>query len=515
MQPLDDIVNNSPPTTHVVINVEDVSDDRFRCPVNDETLPTIPAGAPRGVNTSCEPIVVKLAIVADFEYWQFNGSSNANTTTAIEAAIDLTSFIYEEQLGITYEIEQIIIWNGGNQITPVFVGAEVDSNPLLDDLRDWYNANHAGIDRRFCHLFSGLDFVGGNVGRAYTGVPCIVASGYGVNQMNRPLLSGVKTLAHELGHNWGASHCDGFGGCDIMYSNGFFALRLTFGSTTTNSIVGAGAPLYACITPAVNPGVDCNHNGLCDSDEIAMGTASDANGTGVPDECERIYNMTQATYYPRIMLAVDAANIGDVIEVAPGIYPESVNDLGKALTIRSTGGRDVTTIDVTGLGAAGVILTGGTLEGFTVQGTTQGSYSNAGAGIEVPSGSPIINQCLVKDNMLAPGLIGGGALFNAGSSATVSNTIFCNNAPSNTLGLYTNGGGNTFPASCPVVQMCGSTLGDVNEDGSIDGGDISSFVECFIDGSTTNGDCLCADLATGGGVDASDLGLFVDLLLTQ
>jgi hypothetical protein len=31
---------------------------------------------------------------------------------------------------------------------------------------------------------------------------------------------------------------------------------------------------------------DCNDNGVLDADDIAMGTSTDVNGNGVPDECE-------------------------------------------------------------------------------------------------------------------------------------------------------------------------------------------------------------------------------------
>ena len=515
VQPASSVIADAPLSAHVVFDADDGAPLPYQCPVEATAAESSHAGIPRGVMSSCDPIVTKIAAVSDFEFYQYNGSSIAATTASIEAAVNFTSFIYEEQLGITYVLERLDIWNAGNQITPVFVGPEVDSDPLLDDFRDWYNVNLPGVDRRFAHLFSGLDFLSGNVGRAFLSVPCNVTSGYGVNQMNRPLLSAVTTLMHEIGHNWGANHCDGAAGCDIMYSSSNFSTSMEFGPMSTNSIIGPAAPLQVCISPAVNPGADCNHNGLCDADEIAMGMATDSNGTGVPDECEAVHNTTQNTYHPRIMVAIAAANVGDDLVVAPGVYGESVTDENKALTIRSSGGRDVTIIDLTGLGGPGVALTGGTLRGFTIRGATSGSFSNAGGGVEVQAGSPLIDDCIVGDNMMDAGLIGGGIIFLTGTSATVSNSIICNNSPSNTLGTYTNGGGNSFPAVCPVTQVCSSAPGDVNEDGTIDGRDIGSFIDCFLSGSTANGDCLCADLVAGGGVGVADLGLFVTTMLAQ
>src|SRR5262249_31316089 len=49
--------------------------------------------------------------------------------------------------------------------------------------------------------------------------------------------------------------------------------------------------------------------------------------------------------YPTIQAAIDAAVNGDEILVAPGTYVESIDFKGKTITVRSSGGPDLTTID--------------------------------------------------------------------------------------------------------------------------------------------------------------------------
>ena len=61
--------------------------------------------------------------------------------------------------------------------------------------------------------------------------------------------------------------------------------------------------------------------------------------------------------------AISAAVDGDEIVVAPGTYPETINFLGKLITLRSSDGPDVTIIDASlgqfpgpsGLACAGTI----------------------------------------------------------------------------------------------------------------------------------------------------------------
>jgi len=87
---------------------------------------------------------------------------------------------------------------------------------------------------------------------------------------------------------------------------------------------------------------------------------------------------------PTISAAVAAASAGDVIVVAPGTYSENVT-VNKSLTIRSSGGKGVTTVTGSGLGgdlgtfliAADNVTLGSFGQGFTING-----YDSANPGIE-------------------------------------------------------------------------------------------------------------------------------------
>ncbi|MCA9257461.1 MAG: hypothetical protein KDA33_17560, partial [Phycisphaerales bacterium] len=220
IQPASDFGMAGDVSAHVVYRADATLDQFGDCGTMDITAGVAPGGAPRGSNTSCEPIVANLALLADFEYYQYQGSSIAQTTSAMETVVNAMTYIYEEELGITYDLIRVDIWSGGNAFVVVpDVNGEVDHNLLLDAFKNWYNANLPGVNRRLTHMFSGRNFVGSVIGLAVVGVICSPTSAYGIDQMNSGnLVRNAGLLSHEAGHNWGAGHCNGTPGCDIMNS---------------------------------------------------------------------------------------------------------------------------------------------------------------------------------------------------------------------------------------------------------------------------------------------------------
>ena len=55
---------------------------------------------------------------------------------------------------------------------------------------------------------------------------------------------------------------------------------------------------------------------------------------------------------PSIQAAISAAINGDLVLVAPGVYAEEIDFLGKAITVQSEGGPGVTTINPSAVGGA-------------------------------------------------------------------------------------------------------------------------------------------------------------------
>ena len=155
-------------------------------------------------------------------------------------------------------------------------------------------------------------------------------------------------------------------------------------------------------------------------------------------------NGTAGDPYCTIQTAINNAVDTDEIVVAEGTYPEKINFLGKAITVRSSGGPVTTTISAAGPRESVVSFLSGegqntVLDGFTIT----GANNNGGpGGLELVGSSPTITNCIVVGNT---GL--GGGMENDNSSPTVINCIFSDNTA-------TNGGGMKNRDSNPVVINC-------------------------------------------------------------
>jgi len=125
--------------------------------------------------------------------------------------------------------------------------------------------------------------------------------------------------------------------------------------------------------------------------------------------------------YPSIQDAITAAEPGDEILVEAGTYSESIDFLGKTISVTSVSGSSNTIIDGGGSGVVVSFITGETqkslLDGFTIQ---FGS-GLLGGGVYINTASPTIKNCLIKSNQAT---LQGGAMYVIAGNIELENIVF-------------------------------------------------------------------------------------------
>ncbi|MSR29105.1 MAG: hypothetical protein EXS03_05965 [Phycisphaerales bacterium] len=178
-------------------------------------------GQDQGGIAGTTPSQVELACETDYEFFTKNSSSIANTINDIELIVSNVNTIYDRDVNIIFELGTIVVRSvSADPYTTGTIGGR------LGELETkWASSPESGIYRDDVHMFSGYSFSGGTIGLAYLGGVCasITQGQYGVveSRYTTTLNYRISLSAHELGHNWDATHCDsqGTSACHIMCSS--------------------------------------------------------------------------------------------------------------------------------------------------------------------------------------------------------------------------------------------------------------------------------------------------------
>ncbi len=217
----------------------------------------------------------------------------------------------------------------------------------------------------------------------------------------------------------------------------------------------------------------------------------------VDDDCPGPGDGTSEDPFCSIQPAIEAAADGDEIIVFPGVYVETINFLGKAVTLRSSVGRDATTIDGQRAGTVVTCSSGEgpdtVMDGFTIT----GGVSGGGGGMINDGADPTVVNCafLANDggsfgggmynrNTASPTITGcvfagnhaqiGGAMLHSSSTAIVRDCLFLGNSALVGGGTENLGGAPTY-IGCSFIGNAGPYLGG----GTVNGSSDATMINCL------------------------------------
>lgn len=259
VEPLSNLLPVAPAGAHVSYRADDVVGGNGTCgndfydlatPVRRLKDADEDAEGGEGGIAGTNKYLAEIAFDADFEFYQKNSNSLTVTLNDMETVMNQVEFIYDRDLDINYEFTTFVVRTASDD--PY---AATDAGELLCEFRNqWNGTPENSIQREVAHLFTGKALVGTTIGIAWNGVVCnqngnacgdfddlayslVESKFFGASFNERVALS-----CHELGHNWGAPHCDGDGDCHIMCSglggcNGIAGANLKFGVNEVADIV--------------------------------------------------------------------------------------------------------------------------------------------------------------------------------------------------------------------------------------------------------------------------------------
>jgi len=272
-------------------------------------------------------------------------------------------------------------------------------------------------------------------------------------------------------------------------------------ATTVNITPGVVGPVASSDSTSVSPAVTTDYILTATNSAGSVTATATVNVQALP-----VHNLTKDTYYNTIQAALDDADSDNTIEVADGIYDESIDfPSGKKVILQSVNGPSSTTIR----GYSFTVDLSNSLPGTTIEGfTITHAVGRSGRGILNDAGSNLtIDNCIVSNNdrggidnegtltITGASTVSGntadwgGGILNWGTlTITGESTVSDNTADDDGGGIY-NGGTLTITGESTVS---GNTADE-------DGGGIENWGTLTITGASTVSGNTAAD--DGGGID--------------
>lgn len=319
---------------HAIYRGADVAESGGSCAADGAPAATRePMAAPQAQSSGC--VDADIAIEADYAYYVWNGSSSTQTVTDIDAIMNAVELIYARDVKIGYKITNYLIQTTSGKYP------SSDAWTKMTQFQDWWNANQGSVPRDLAHLMTGT--ITGGLGVAYYSVLCTTSQAYGASNStwSGTWANRVGVVTHEIGHNWGGTHCNGQADCYVMCANiggcGGDPTRLSLG--TIREIETYRSQSGACLAAGNGTSIALNPTARDDRAVALRGTAATINvlANDFDPNCQTI---TVGSYVSPTANGGTVTASGDNV-----VYTPAANFIGTdtfAYTVRDAGGAQST-----------------------------------------------------------------------------------------------------------------------------------------------------------------------------
>lgn len=266
-------ISDVDPAEHVVYECRDAIEDRGQCGFGHEQkigAPVVPnadqhrhqqgvAQGGGGFNGCYAQIALDLdhLWVSGFESLQLAGLLSTNL-------INVVNLQFENDVNIRHAISAVVA-RTSEAADPYTTN---DAGILLTQFRQhWNNPSNPEhfFPRDVAHLLTGRNLLGATIGVAFPNAICSpfpwdppgsTSRAYGLSQRFQPFGCQSDLVAHELGHNWGAVHCDcgGFVPEDVWTMNASITCANKFNPDDTIPVINEFRQVLQAFLPGC---LDC------------------------------------------------------------------------------------------------------------------------------------------------------------------------------------------------------------------------------------------------------------------
>ena len=248
----------------------------------------------RGVVDTGQALRLDLAVDTDYEFNRLFGYDEAAAADYIIALYGAISSVYERDVNTTIHLTYLRVWSQEEDL--------YNANNPFSDFADHWNANMTDVERDLAQLATG------RVNLPYGGVAALSSTcqdngysvaGYLLGAFTSATESSfgnwdLTVAAHELGHNCGTWHTHDYDLDSCHTGDIQRGSIMSYCHTTTGGGANIDVRFHSVTTQAMRLHLiqaaclitDCNANATDDATDIATGTSADANGDGIPDECQ-------------------------------------------------------------------------------------------------------------------------------------------------------------------------------------------------------------------------------------